>query len=176
VADSARIQKFTNEGVFIRTWGGPGSGAGQFNRPSEVAVYLKNFVYVVDSNNTRIQRFTNDGQFTSAWGGTGTAPGRFTFPQGVAVDSGGNVFVAERHRIQKFHIANPCPTGTTQVGTDICFITQWGSFGSDDGKFNFPIGLAIKSGEVSFLQQRVYVSDTRNNRIQVFRPELISDT
>ena len=90
--------------------------------------------------------------------------GQFTLPERVAVDSGGNVFVsvAQAHRIQKFK-------------ADGSFITQWGSFGSDNGKFNGPNGLAIKSGTITFLEERVFVADTLNHRIQVFRPELTSE-
>jgi DNA-binding beta-propeller fold protein YncE len=159
-----RIQKFRSDGSFIRAWGSFGTGNGQFNCPSGIAIDSSANVYVADRNNNRIQKFTNEGNFIRTWGTPGTGNGQFTQPIGVALDSSANVFVSDspplRHRIQKF----------TNEGT---FTTAWGSRGSADGQFDFPVGLAIKSADVSFLEERVYVSDGGNNRIQVFRPELI---
>lgn len=41
-------------------------------------------------------------------------------------------------------------------------MTQWGNYGSGDGQFNYPRGVAVDSGG------NVYVVDTSNHRIQVF--------
>ena len=53
------------------------------------------------------------------------------------------------NRVQKFN-----GTGS--------YITQWGSFGTGDGKFNRPIGIAVD------LSANVYVTDYENNRVQMF--------
>jgi DNA-binding beta-propeller fold protein YncE len=51
------------------SFGGPGSGDGQFNNPSGVAVNeATGDVYVVDSGNNRIERFNAAHEFISAWG------------------------------------------------------------------------------------------------------------
>ena len=43
------------------------------------------------------------------------------------------------------------------------FITKFGTGGSGDGQFNFPVGVAVDPTTGS-----VYVADALNNRIQVF--------
>ena len=40
--------------------------------------------------------------------------------------------------------------------------TQWGGFGSGNGKFDYPCGVAVDG------QGKVYVADTHNNLIQKF--------
>ena len=56
--DNNRIEKFTNDGAFLDTWGSSGSGHGQFNHPEGVAVDAHGHVYVVDTNNHRIEKFS----------------------------------------------------------------------------------------------------------------------
>ena len=111
--------------VSITKWGSYGSGDGQFNAPSGVAVDSSGNVYVADTDNHRIQKFNSSGGFITKWGSSGSGDGQFNYPYGVAVDSSGNVYVADtsNDRIQKFN-----STGG--------FITKWGSYGSGDGQFN----------------------------------------
>lgn len=94
-------------------------------------------------------------KFGRAGGGEGTfgdGPAEFFDPEKVAVDASGGVWVADvlNHRIQKFDA----------VGT---FEMAIGSFGTGNGQFNSPRGLAIDdaAGEI-------YVVDSLNDRIQVF--------
>jgi len=159
---------------FLRKWGESGSGAGQFQSPTGVAVDQAGNVYVADLVNHRIQKFAPDGDFISMWGwgvDTGVADfeictaaslpcqagilgsgnGQFLAPNGVAVDESGNVYVADlgNNRIQKF----------TAEGN---FMLEWGSAGSDVGQFINPNGLGVDTSGF------VYVADTFNNRIQRF--------
>jgi len=162
VADSGnhRIQKFNSTGTFLTKWGStwesPGSGDGQFSRPSGVAVDSTGNVYVADLYNQRIQKFSTNGTFLAKWGTKGTGDGQFNEPYRVAVDSTGNVYVADTgtwynsyHRIQKFS-----STGT--------FLTKWGTAGEGDGQFSYLKSVAVDSSD------NVYVADTSNNRIQKF--------
>ena len=79
-------------------------------------------------------------------------------PVGLAVDSSANVYVTDgsnQHRIQKF----------TSTGN---FITNWGSQGTGDGQFSSASDLAIKSSNIVFFDEKVFVADADNHRIQVF--------
>jgi tripartite motif-containing protein 71 len=114
VADSAnnRVQKFTNDGTFVATWGSSGSADGQFDTILGIAVDANGNVFVTDFGNSRIQKFTNAGTFLAKWGSSGSGDGQFNNPYGVAVDADGNVFVIDSllkslitplfDRVQKF--------------------------------------------------------------------------
>lgn len=66
------------------------------------------------------------------------------------------------NRIQKFQLKSPCPSGTSQIRPDVCFVTKWGSLGSAAGQFHFPDGIAVAP------DGSVFVADTFNNRIEKF--------
>jgi DNA-binding beta-propeller fold protein YncE len=50
-----RILEFDPSGALINSWGGRGTGAGEFVRPRGLAVDASDHVFVVDSGNYRIQ-------------------------------------------------------------------------------------------------------------------------
>jgi DNA-binding beta-propeller fold protein YncE len=52
------IKKFDSSGKIITQFGSKGSGDGQFNNPTGVAVDKEGNVYVMDTGNHRIQKFT----------------------------------------------------------------------------------------------------------------------
>jgi DNA-binding beta-propeller fold protein YncE len=59
----ARVLKFTREGRFIKSWGGKGSGPGQFDVAHGAAVDPQGLLWVMDRENQRIQVFDADGAF-----------------------------------------------------------------------------------------------------------------
>ena len=63
-----RIVKFSLDGQLLASWGSGGSGDGQFNDPTSIAVDSKmNTVYVADPRNKRIQLFDSNGRFLADW-------------------------------------------------------------------------------------------------------------
>jgi len=60
---NSRIAKVDKNGDWIKSWGEPGSGPGQFNTPHSIATDAQGNVYVADRGNRRIQVFDGDGKF-----------------------------------------------------------------------------------------------------------------
>ena len=108
----------------VTTWGGPGTGQGQFSVPQGVAVDAAGNVYVVDENNDRVEKFDSNGRFLLQFGSPGSGPGQFNGPGHVALDPQGNVIVSDEggYRVEKFS-----PAGT--------FLLQYGRFGKAPGQF-----------------------------------------
>jgi DNA-binding beta-propeller fold protein YncE len=61
----ARVLKFDRNGRFVTSWGGKGSGPGQFQVAHGIAIDAKGLVWVADRENQRIQVFNQDGSFVS---------------------------------------------------------------------------------------------------------------
>jgi DNA-binding beta-propeller fold protein YncE len=60
---NSRVAKVDKDGNWLKSWGEPGSGPGQFNTPHSIAVDPQNNVYVADRGNRRIQVFDGEGKF-----------------------------------------------------------------------------------------------------------------
>jgi hypothetical protein len=154
------VYKFSPSGdgyVESGSWGGIGSGDGQFIQPAGIAAY-GGYVYVADSENQRVQKFTDDGQYVSQWFINASSPTLPNFnPADLAVDSSGNIFVSIPHSdcVLKF-------SGTGELLATIGVPHATGS--SVEGEFDTPIGVAVDSGGY------VYVADMFNSRIQKFAP------
>jgi len=60
---NSRVAKFDKNGDWVKQWGEPGSGQGEFNTPHSIASDAEGNVYVADRGNRRIQVFNSDGNF-----------------------------------------------------------------------------------------------------------------
>ncbi|MCH7864755.1 MAG: 6-bladed beta-propeller, partial [Proteobacteria bacterium] len=87
---------------FLMAWGGPGSGPGQFNDPTGIAV-AGSEVFVADSRNSRIQVFDFEGIFKRQFGEPGESPGALGRPMNLRI-ANGELYVADywNDRIQVF--------------------------------------------------------------------------
>jgi DNA-binding beta-propeller fold protein YncE len=91
-------------------------------------------------------------------GVAGNGPDTFDRPTGVAIAPNGDIFVADGHRPNKF--------GTSRIvkfTKDGRFIKTWGHKGAAPGDLDEPHDIFLGGS-----QNRVYVADRRNSRIQVF--------
>src|SRR6476646_64321 len=101
----------------VTTFGGSGSGMGQFSHPQSAAVDPTGQIYVADTNNARVQRLAAaDGSFQAQYAPNPPQAAGYS-PQDVAVD-GGFVYVASPHRVDVFNagtgiqVASWVPQGT----------------------------------------------------------------
>ncbi len=60
---NSRVAKVDKDGNWLKSWGEPGDGPGQFNTPHSIAVDAQGRVYVADRGNRRIQVFDGEGKF-----------------------------------------------------------------------------------------------------------------
>lgn len=106
-----RVQKFTEEGEPVKTWGQYGqpfpedpASKSSFWGPRGIAVDSQGRVFVADTGNKRIAVFDEDGNYITEFGTAGLDPGQFDEPVGVAVSKEGTVFVTDtwNQRIQSF--------------------------------------------------------------------------
>ncbi len=149
---TARIQVFDRDGNYLRGWRTPACEQG---RPTGLSMDREGNLLVADTHYYRMLVYRPDGELLHqrTLGGTwGQAPGEFGLVTDAVEDSLGNYYVAEYgeyDRIQKF----------TREGE---FLFQWGGHGEQPGQFLRPQNLAVDG------QDRIWVADACNHRIQVF--------
>jgi DNA-binding beta-propeller fold protein YncE len=154
VADTERhaVCVFDRQGAFLFQFGQRGTGPGDFNFPTHLAMDAAGRIYVTDSMNCRIQIFDATGKFLSQIGSIGDSPGHFSRPKGVAISPQGHIYVADA-LFDNLQLFNPAGRLLLAVGER----------GAGPGEFCQPVGLAIAR------DGRIFVADYLNGRIQVLR-------
>jgi sugar lactone lactonase YvrE len=126
------------DGTPVRELGGHGSGPGQMNYPTFLAVDGAGQLVVNDAMNFRVQIFDPEGQLASAFGKLGNGSGDMSRSKGVAVDQRGHVYVADA-LFDNFQIFD-------RAGRLLMFV---GEQGRGPGQFWMPAGLAIHGTTVA---------------------------
>ncbi|MCE2507600.1 MAG: fibronectin type III domain-containing protein, partial [Nitrosopumilaceae archaeon] len=163
-------------------------GNDDFKNPTNMVIdNSEEMLYVSDSGNDRIIVFelvdgttcpngtveSVDGVcFVKKFGSAGSGDGKFDDPTGLAFDSTNNLlYIADtdNNRIQVFQITeeDTCPNGTKKIVDGVCFIEEFGSTGTSDGKFDSPMGIALDT-----TNDLLFVADSDNDRIQAFRLDI----
>jgi sugar lactone lactonase YvrE len=150
---TARIQVFTTDGKFLRSWRTPESTNG---RPTGLGISSDGKrLLVADTHYFRMLEYTFEGELfedKTIGGVCGHEPGEFHFVTDAVQDKDGNYYIGEYgefDRIQKFT-------------SDRKFLFDWGSHGEELGQFVRPQALAIDG------EGLLWVSDACNHRVQVF--------
>ncbi len=154
VADVAahQIVVLGPEGRELERLGERGSGPGEFNFPTNLAIDSRGRLYVSDSLNFRIQVFSPEFRFQRQIGRKGDMPGYFSQPKGVAIDQDDHLYVVDANfeAVQLFD----------QEGK---LLMSFGREGHEPGEFWLPAAIHIDA------MGRIFVADTYNKRVQVFR-------
>ena len=143
------------EGYLATGWGAAND---QLDGPQGLTVDQGNYIYVADSSNQRVQIFGPNRAYVATLGQTGVAGsdnGHFNYPTDVAVGSDGTIYVADEgnDRVQVYNSSRQYvrTIGGGGTGSDFGHFEGWG-----------PNRLAVDA------QNRLYVADSGNNRVQVF--------
>lgn len=174
----------------VQSWGEKGTGPGQFNDPTGIAVSADE-VFVADARNSRIQVFDKQGTFKRAFGNQ--VLGR---PMNLAI-AGDRLYVPDYFKdvIHVFTLDGEYrraiaaedglhspggqavrPDGTllvadtygqrvVQLAPDGKVLKSWSGTGIGSGDFNYPTDVAIVP------DGGFYVADGYNDRVQQFGPD-----
>ncbi len=147
------IRAFDMNGRFLSTIVKAGTLDHQVYSPSQIAVDREGKVYVADLFNFKVKIFRPDGSLVRVIGlGHGDSPGYFSRVNGVAVDSEGHIY------------ASDSAFGNVQIfDQEGRLLMAFGSPGNRAGSFRLPMHIWIDKND------RIYVADTFNFRIQVFQ-------
>lgn len=153
VADARghRVLAFDPDGGRLLQWGERGERPGTFNYPAWLALDRDGNVYVVDSLNFRVQVFDPNGQLLTSFGQQGDGSGDLARPKGIGVHADGTVYLVDAlfGVVQMFDRAG-------------AYLMAFGAPAGDPAQFWLPAGLAVDG-------ERIYVADSYNGRVQVFR-------
>lgn len=195
---TGRVQKFSPEGRYISHWQMPETDLG---KPKGMGRDHDGNIIVVEPHYQRVNHFTTDGKLVAQWGCRGTNEGCFMLPRGIAENSKHEIFVSEymgAERVQRFQVSNlqsevanvshPHPASSTNwpytsVDKPLTTIADRGTSdsaaahretqllqvigraGTGPGEFNRAEGVCVDA------QDRLYVADSCNHRIQIFAPD-----
>ena len=150
---TGRVQKFSPEGQFLLQWQMPQTTLG---KAKGMTCDNDGNIIVVEPHYQRVNHFTPEGKLVSQWGHHGTNDGEFTMPRSIAVNSHGDLIVTEYTLVDRVQVFS---------GKDKKLINAFGQTGDGKGEFNRPEGICVDA------QDRIYVADSCNHRIQVFSPD-----
>lgn len=139
-----RVLKFDRTGVLLKSWGGKGTGPGQFDIAHSIVVDAAGLVYVADRQNRRVQIFDSSGTFIREWKFAG-------LPCGLFIDRDQQMYLVTGYAGQILRLdKNGKAVGAT------------GQPGKGLGEFGEAHYLTIGS------EREIYVADTIGARLHKF--------
>ncbi|MBI4559612.1 MAG: twin-arginine translocation signal domain-containing protein [Candidatus Hydrogenedentes bacterium] len=146
---TGRIQVFTEDGAFLRSWSTPASDNGT---PTSISFDRSGNVLVPDTHYSHILEYSPQGEMLRHWGAYGTGPEQFIYPTSIVQVPDGTYYISEYGlEAERVHVFD----------TERRFARQWGEQGAGPGHFS-------RAMAIDFRDDKVYVADTGNHRIQYF--------
>lgn len=146
-------------GKHLYSFGKPGAGDGEFNRPSPITINHKGEVVVGDVMNARVQIFSKDGTFLRKFGQRGDTGADLQVIKGLAVDSEDNIYVTDG-KANQMKIFSTRGEYLLSIGTAFS-VTKTAR--ETPGGFLLPQGIHIDQNDT------IYIADQANMRFQVFK-------
>ncbi|MBA7601537.1 hypothetical protein ES703_08613 [subsurface metagenome] len=159
---------FDREGNLLNSW-----GEGFFNRAHGSCIGPDGSIYCTDDRNHIVAKFTPEGKLLMTLGTKGQASDTgyfrtwdyweslariqrgappFNRPTGVAVTESGEIYIADGYGNARVHKFSP----------DGKLLFSWGEPGGAPGQFRLPHTIWLDK------QERVWIADRENSRIQIF--------
>ncbi len=139
-----------NDGTLLQCWGERGDADGHFEYPYQLAVDAQGYIFAVDVLNARVQMFTSGGRHVMNVGrfGVGVKGGLFR-PNGLALNAQDYLLVSDAYLGELAVFKNGRSLGLLSAGDTVL-------------RFESPTSLTLH-------EDRLYVTDTANNSIDIFR-------
>ena len=141
---NARVHKFSPEGDHLMSWGESGTAEGQFNIVHNIETDSDGWVYIADRENHRIQVFSSDGKYETQWVNMSRCAC-------IYIDVRGDrdlVYIGEYFAgIASNDIGTNLGPRVTVMDTGGKILARVGieAYGSQDGRFFSPHGIAVDS-------------------------------
>ena len=143
---------FDSDGNFLTGW-----GSGVLFDAHGIFITTDDDVFLIDRDHHEILKFNAEGKVLMRIGRRERpafqAP--FNHPADVAISPSGEIYVADGYGNSTVHRFSP----------DGKHLGSWGTPGAGPGQFTTPHGIWVDGND------RVYVTDRENNRVQIFSPE-----
>jgi DNA-binding beta-propeller fold protein YncE len=146
------ILVFDSQGHFLDAW-----GEGRLRDAHGIYIGPDDHVYVCNRDEHEVLKLTREGKISLILGQRGRpalqAP--FNHPADVAISRSGEIYVADGYGNSAVH----------RFSAEGKHLGSWGAPGAGHGQFTTPHGIWVDG------QDRVFVADRENNRVQIFSPE-----
>ena len=150
VVDKAgRVQRFSEDGVYLSEWRMPQTKQG---KPVGLTVHPDGRVFVADTHYHRVLIFDRSGEIVGSFGSEGTGDGQFKLPTDVALDARGFIYVSEYQGNDRI----------TKWTPDLRFVQAIGEQPIEGQRLRRPAAIAIDDG------QTLWVADACNHRLVRF--------
>ncbi|XP_002734345.1 E3 ubiquitin-protein ligase TRIM71-like [Saccoglossus kowalevskii] len=146
---SNTVEIYTQDGEHVDSFGGSGSGDGQFMGPNDIDIDAQGVIFVSDYCNHRVQVFNSNHQVVRIIGCEDHNEGRLCYPLGIAVCNNTLVYISdEKHRILSY----------TYSGQFLCRVD------CDVDGLSYPHSIALTNEDTP----KLVVADTHNHCLKVF--------
>ncbi|OEU80496.1 MAG: hypothetical protein BA872_09070 [Desulfobacterales bacterium C00003060] len=90
------VRVYDRQGNLLLRFGKRGTGKGEFDFPSSLAIDRKGLIYVVDQHKNQVLVFDKEGRFLFAFSRLGWREGRLHSPSFVHISKSGQIFIVDR--------------------------------------------------------------------------------